>query len=111
MTEQVSFLEPAQVKAKLDDGTAYLIDVREPHEYAEAHIAGAKLMPLSQFDPGAIAPPQGKTLILHCRSARRCGLASEQLIAAGYTGEIKRMAGGILAWVEGGLPVESDGDS
>lgn len=106
MSQQVSFLEPAEVQAKLADGTAYLIDVREPNEYAEAHIAGATLMPLSQFDPAAVAPPPGKTLIFHCRSARRCGLAAEQLIAAGYTGDIHRMSGGLLAWVDAGLPVD-----
>ncbi len=38
MTQQVTFLEPAEVLAKLNDGTAYVVDVREPNEYAEAHI-------------------------------------------------------------------------
>ncbi len=107
MTQQVTFLEPAEVQAKLTDGTAYVVDVREPHEYAEAHIAGAVLMPLSQFDPSKISPPEGKNLIFHCRSAQRCGVASEQLIAAGYKGAIYRMAGGLLAWTAAGLPVES----
>jgi rhodanese-related sulfurtransferase len=107
MTQQVTFLEPAEVLAKLNDGTAYVVDVREANEYAEAHIAGVTLMPLSQFDPSAISPPADKTLIFHCRSARRCGLASEQLIAAGYKGEFYRMAGGLLAWTAAGLPVET----
>lgn len=107
MTQQVTFLEPAEVLAKLNDGTAYVIDVREPNEYAEAHIAGVPLMPLSKFDPSAVSPPENKTLIIHCRSGRRCGLASEQLIAAGYTGTFYRMAGGLLAWTAAGLPVET----
>lgn len=107
MTAQVAFLEPAEVRQKLEDGTAYLVDVREPHEYAQAHIAGATLMPLSQFDPSAIAPPENRTLIFHCRSGQRCGMASERLIAAGYDGEFYRMAGGLLAWSAAGLPVES----
>jgi len=106
MQQQIKFLEPADVQAKLADGTAYLIDVREPNEYTEAHIAGATLMPLSQFDPAAVAPPPGKTLIIHCRSGRRCGLAAEQLITSGYRGEIHRMTGGLLAWVDAGLPVQ-----
>jgi rhodanese-related sulfurtransferase len=107
MTQQVKFLEPAEVMAKLDDGTAYIVDVREPHEYAEAHIAGVTPMPLSQFDPDAISPPENTTLILQCRSGQRCGMASEQLIGAGYEGEIHRMAGGLLAWTAAGLPVEA----
>ena len=100
-------LEPAEVLAKLNDGTAYLIDVREPHEYADSHISGATHMPLSQFDPGLVATPESKTLIFQCRSGQRCGMASEQLINAGYTGEIYRIAGGLLAWTEAGLPVET----
>ena len=107
MTQQVQFLEPAEVLEKLNDGTAYVIDVREPDEYAVAHIAGVPLMALSQFDPSAVAPPENKTLIIHCRSGRRCGLASEQLIAAGYKGKIFRMSGGLLAWTAAGLPVET----
>lgn len=108
MTQQVKFLDPTEVLAKLDDGTAYLVDVRELHEYTDAHVSGATLMPLSQFDPGAVAPPENKTLIFQCRSGQRCGMAAERLIDSGYTGEIYRMAGGLLAWIATGLPVESD---
>jgi len=106
MTEQVKFLEPADVQARLAAGTAYVVDVREPHEFAEAHIEGVTSMPLSAFDPNAVAPPPGKSLILHCRSGQRCGIAAERLISAGYRGEIHRLAGGLLAWVAAGLPVE-----
>ncbi len=107
MMQQVKFLEPTEVLAKLNDGTAYIIDVREPHEYSEMHIAGVTPMPMSQFDPSAVSPPENKTLIFQCRSGQRCGMASEQLIDAGYEGEIYRMAGGLLAWTAAGLPVET----
>ncbi len=111
MTQQVTFLDPAEVQEKLENDTAYLVDVREPHEYAEAHIVGSTLMPLSQFNPSAIAPPENKKLIFQCRSGQRCGVASERLIAAGYQGEFYRMAGGLLAWTAAGLPVESGASS
>ena len=107
MTQQVIFLEPAEVLAKLNDGTAHVVDVREPHEYAEAHIAGVTPLPLSQFDPVAFSPPETKTLLFQGRSGQRCGMASERLIAAGYEGKIYRMAGGLLAWTAAGLPVET----
>ncbi|NNE84203.1 MAG: rhodanese-like domain-containing protein [Alphaproteobacteria bacterium] len=107
MTQQVMFLDPAEVLEKIKDGSAYVIDVREPHEYAEAHIAGVALMPLSQFDPSAVSPPEDKTLIFHCRSGRRCGMAAERLVDAGYTGKIYRLAGGLLAWTADGLPLET----
>jgi rhodanese-related sulfurtransferase len=105
--EQVVMLTPTEVKARIDAGDAYVVDVREADEFAEARIATAKLVPLSTFDPAEIDPPADKMLILHCRTARRCGLAADQLVASGYTGKIHRMAGGIVEWRELGLPVET----
>ena len=38
------------VKQGLAAGEIFVVDVREPHEYAGGHIPGAVLMPLSAFD-------------------------------------------------------------
>ncbi len=103
----VIMLTPREVKARIDAGTAHVVDVREPHEHEEVRIAGSALAPLSTFDPSQIDLPEGKELILHCRSARRCGLVAEQLIAVGYEPQIHRMAGGMIAWNEEKLPVET----
>lgn len=105
--DQVTMLSPGEVKAHMDAGDAYIVDVREPNEYAEARLADTKLVPLSTFDASEITPPPGKMLILHCRSARRCGIAAEHLLSQGYSGKIHRMSGGILQWIAEGLPVES----
>ena len=35
------------LRAALDQG-AFLLDVREPHEYEEVHVPGAVLIPLGQ---------------------------------------------------------------
>lgn len=106
MPPDVKFLTPQEVSDCITAGNAYVVDVREPNEWEVVHIAEAKLVPLSTFDPAEIAPPSGKTLIIHCRSGRRCGLATEQLQAAGYEGQVHRMSGGMIAWEEAGLPVE-----
>ena len=102
-------LTPQDVKQLIDADEAYVIDVRETNEFAEAHIAEARLMPLSRFDPTAIDPPPGKQLIFHCRSGVRCGMASEALRASGYEGPISRMTGGLISWIEAGLPVVRPG--
>jgi rhodanese-related sulfurtransferase len=89
-------------------GEAVVVDVRERNEYESEHIAGAHLLPLSTFDPAQLpAVPEGKKLLLHCRSANRCGVAAQKLIASGYRGHINRLAGGLLAWVAAGAPVET----
>lgn len=105
--EQVIMLTPAEVKAHIDAGDAYVVDVREANEFEESRIATARLVPLSTFDPAEIDPPADKMLILHCRTARRCGIAAEHLLASGYSGKIHRMSGGIVEWKEQGLPVET----
>ncbi len=103
----VIMLTPKEVKERIDAGTAYVVDVREAHEHDEIRIANSGLAPLSTFNPTQIKVPDGKELILHCRSARRCGLAAEQLIAAGFEPQIHRMAGGMIRWQEENLPVET----
>jgi len=101
----VELIDPATLRAWIDSGEAYVVDVREPHEYAMAHIAGTALMPLSRFDPGAVRPPEGKKLVIHCASGVRCGVATRHLLAAGYRGKVHRLAGGIEAWYHEGLPI------
>ncbi|MDA0786170.1 MAG: rhodanese-like domain-containing protein [Proteobacteria bacterium] len=104
---QVVMLTANDVRARIADGSAYVVDVREPHEHAEVRIAGAHLVPLSNFDSSQITPADGQDLVLHCRSARRCGIAAEQLVAEGYAGKVYRMAGGILDWISEDFPVET----
>ena len=103
---QVYYVSAAQINDWRDAGEAVLIDVREQNEWDEAHIPGALLMPLSTFDPAQIPDPRGKHLVFHCRSGRRCGLAAEKAVAAGYEGVIKRMEGGFIAWNAAGYESE-----
>ena len=105
--DQVFYVTVAQINDWRDKNEAVLVDVREPDEWDVAHIPGAILMPLSTFDPAQIPDPQGKHLVFHCRSGRRCGLAAEVAVAAGYKGVIKRMEGGFLAWSAAGFESES----
>jgi len=96
--KQVYYVSPKQIKQWLDNAEVVIIDVREHSEWRLAHIPGATLIPLSTFDPRTVPEPGKKHLVFHCRSGRRCGLASEKMLDAGYKGVIKRMEGGFLAW-------------
>jgi len=104
---QIIMLSPGEVRDRIAGGTAYVVDVREPHENAQMRIAGAQLVPLSNFDASQITPPDGQDLILHCRIGQRCGIAAEQLVAGGHSGTIYRMSGGILEWMTADFPVET----
>jgi rhodanese-related sulfurtransferase len=112
MPDQVKMIDVATAKQWIDAGTAVVVDVREANEYQAAHIASAHLMPLSTFNPAQLPPvPAGKKLLLHCRTANRCGTAAGILLQSGYRGEINRMAGGLIAWANAGLPLESGAKS
>jgi len=107
MSDQVTMVDIETARRWIDEGSAVVVDVREQHEYDAGHIHGANLRPLSQWDPEELPEvPAGKHLLLHCRSASRCGVAAQNLIESGYQGHINRLAGGLLAWVAAGAPIE-----
>ena len=105
MAGQVDEADPITVKEWLDAGKAVLVDVREVPEYAQEHIAGALLVPLSEFDPEKFPQSPGKKVVIHCGVGQRSQRAAEYLTGMGYK-DIVNMSGGIMAWKEAGLPTE-----
>ncbi|QCN98264.1 rhodanese-like domain-containing protein (plasmid) [Azospirillum argentinense] len=106
MSDQIKTVDAATVMGWLKDGSAVIVDVREPQEHRAGHIPGATLVPLSQFDPARVLDATGKHLVFHCQSGRRCGPASAKMVTGGYTGDIYRLSGGMAAWMAAGGPVE-----
>lgn len=88
------------------DGKTIIVDVREPQEHKAGHIPGALLIPLSSFDPAAVPADSEKRLVFHCQSGKRCGPAADRMMAAGFTGTVHRLNGGMSAWLKAGGPVE-----
>ena len=76
-----------------------LIDVREEDEYAIARIAGAELLPLSQWP--ALAAEKladlAQPLLIQCHHGGRSARAAEFLLRNGFT-DVTNLAGGIDAW-------------
>ena len=75
-----------------------LIDVREPHEWAEGHIAGARLVPLGTLAGAIPGLDPSREIVVYCRSGMRSANAARQLRAAGL--RVASLAGGILRWDE-----------
>ena len=97
---------PAEAAAPLARPAAPLpLDVREESEWNEVHIPGALLIPLSQFVARQGEIPEGRALIMQCRSGGRSGQAALALRTAGRT-NVANLAGGITDWEAAGLPVE-----
>jgi rhodanese-related sulfurtransferase len=100
---QIKSLDPIALKKRLDEGSAILIDVREPHEHAREHIEGAKLVPLSRFQAEDFAGLRDKTAVFHCHSGGRISANAELLTSKGFA-DAYHLAGGIVAWKAAGLP-------
>ena len=92
-----------QIKSQPD---VVVFDVREPDEYAEAHIPGVTLIPLGEVPDRVAEIPKDKTVILTCRSGNRSGQAATWLRSQGYS-DVHNLQGGILAWQKAGLPTEA----
>lgn len=105
-TFSVQNLSREDLKRGLQDGSIALVDVREPHEFADGHIPGATLNPLQSFDPRALpAPRAGQQVVLSCRSGKRSLVAMELAQAAGRTDVTAHYPGGMLDWNAAGEPI------
>ena len=74
-----------------------LLDVRQPGEYAEKHIPGAKLIPLGELQVHLDEVDSKKPTIVYCRSGNRSRSAVGMLNGAGLE-DVYNMEGGILAY-------------
>ena len=107
--KNIQEISPRDAASALQRGDALLIDVRDPDEWAEGHIPGAR-----NFSRGTLeleieeaAPDLSAPIITHCGGGGRSALAAESLQRMGYR-NVKSMAGGFKAWKAAGLPATRD---
>lgn len=78
-----------------------IVDVREPHEFAEGHVAGSVLVPMGKLPHHAAdIAKAGKPVVLVCRSGARAASCEGVLTRAGA--EAHTLSGGVLAWARQG---------
>ena len=104
---QIKSIDPISLKKRLDDGSAVLIDIREPHEHAREHIEGARLVPLSQFNAEDFGNVRDKTAVFHCHSGGRTSANARLLMSTDFR-DTYHLGGGIVAWKAAGLPTRSE---
>jgi molybdopterin/thiamine biosynthesis adenylyltransferase/rhodanese-related sulfurtransferase len=103
---RIEELDVLQAREEIERGEAVLLDTREPHEYAEAHLEGATLVPPATVAEriGELVPDRSQRVILYCRTGNRSARAADQLQELGYE-NVANVAGGIVAWQELDLPL------
>ena len=106
-TKTMQEVEATTLKTWIEQGEAILIDVREPPEHATEHIPGARLLPLSTFDPAQVQPEAGNKVVLHCIMGMRSAQAGQKLLDAGFT-TVYNFRGGVQAWKDAGYTTARD---
>ncbi|WP_088279469.1 rhodanese-like domain-containing protein [Ideonella sp. A 288] len=102
-----------------------LVDVREPAEFAQAHIAGSINVPRGVLEAACdwgyddtvpeLAGDTGRTVVVVCRSGNRSVLAADLMQTMGYA-DVVSLKTGVRGWndfeqplVDGeGRPVDTD---
>src|SRR3954469_19051604 len=118
--EQIREVDPKEVHEHLHhsngNGSAngnghaepVIVDVREQHEFEEAHLPGAVHVPRGHLESrveGA-APDKSQRVITYCASGNRSALAANTMLnELGYE-NVESMTGGITLWKDRGYEVE-----
>jgi rhodanese-related sulfurtransferase len=104
--EGISHLNWQELKQILEDpqNQAVVIDVREPEEYEEAHIAGLPLIPMGDIIDWTERLDPEREYVFVCRSGRRSLEVAKYFQSNGF-GRVHNFEGGMLSWIEYGNPV------
>jgi rhodanese-related sulfurtransferase len=87
----------------LNRGACFVVDVRDPQEFASGHVPGAVNQPLSRSDPKKL--PKGKPVVLICQAGGRSAKALSQARSAGHQ-DVRHYTGGTAGWHARGEKIE-----
>ena len=96
-TEAMDSDEARKYMAEHSEGTYTLLDVRQPGEYEEDHIPGAKLVPLGDLKEGTQDLDPAKPTLVYCAIGGRSRVAAQLLSGRGFQ-EVYNLSGGIKAY-------------
>ena len=87
---------------------AVLLDVRETNEFTGGKLPNALHIPLSQLKDrvGELAKMTSRPVVVYCALGRRARAAGAVLANAGFA-NIYMLSGGLKAWKDAGLPLET----
>ncbi|MGI6037312.1 MAG: FAD-dependent oxidoreductase [Limnochordia bacterium] len=86
---------------ELDD--AFLLDIREPGEYARGHLPGAVNIPLDSLRERLDEIPKEREIIVYCRVGQRAHVAGRILRQRGFD-KVRNLTGGYITYRAVGKP-------
>lgn len=74
-----------------------IIDVRQPGEYEQGHIPGAKLIPVGELDSRLSEIDKDKPALVYCAIGGRSRVAAQLMAGKGFS-RVINLSGGFKAW-------------
>jgi rhodanese-related sulfurtransferase len=101
---------PAQLTSLINRDNALVVDLRPAADFDKGHIAGAKNVQMSQFDPEnkQLAPAKALPVVLVCKVGESASAAAKRLRKAGFS-NVHVLEGGVQAWQAADLPLVRKG--
>lgn len=90
-------ISPADAAALAQEGKARILDVREPWEFAAAHVEGSTLIPMGELPARADELDRAGRLLVMCHHGVRSMNATMWLRRQGFE-QAQSVRGGIDAW-------------
>ena len=108
--EPIEAVSRAELLERVAAGTAVVVDLRPPEEYAAGHVAGAISIPLPELEARLADLPADVEVVAYCRGPY-CAMAPQGVALLRRLGRrATRMEAGFPEWSLDGLPVATGDD-
>jgi rhodanese-related sulfurtransferase len=103
--DPIEAVSRAELLGRVTAGTAVVVDLRPPEEYAAGHVAGAVSIPLPVLEARLAELPTDVEVVAYCRGPY-CAMAPQGVALLRRLGRrATRMEDGFPEWSQAGLPV------
>jgi glyoxylase-like metal-dependent hydrolase (beta-lactamase superfamily II)/rhodanese-related sulfurtransferase len=110
MLTQPSVVPDVGIDALAARTDGLVVDVREPEEFGAGHVPGARNVPQSELASRLDELRGAEPLYLICQGGHRSNRAAQFLAQLGFA-TVRNVAGGTVAWIAAGHPIEREAPS
>jgi len=98
-------LTPAALTQLINRENALIVDLSSVADFEKGHVAGAKNVLMSQFDPEnkELAKVRELPIAVYCKTGNTSAQAASRLVKAGFK-HVYWLGGGLAAWRQADLP-------
>jgi hydroxyacylglutathione hydrolase len=104
---RIEMIDPDELAERTGDDGLLVLDVRDPDEFAEAHIPGSAHIPYGELPSRLSELPTDRPIATVCSGGKRSGLAASILQREGFDQVVHVAHGGVGTWRRSGRPIES----